>query len=141
MKKTALLFTICALFLSAFVMCSGCKKKTSTDEETYVPPPYSPSFLASATSYTSGGYKVLAFEIKCTTDDVEITSLVISGPSANATYTGNGEVFQKNQSIFLPDEFLYLEGKYSFTIKGIIKSSNNYGLAFTKITYWELIIP
>ena len=148
MKKTTLFSTIripliFALGVVTLLMFSSSQCRTDPDEEHYPQDPYSPSFTANGVKYTSSGYSFLYFELKCTSDAVEITTITVEGPFGNLIATGGGETFQQNQSIYLYDEenFLYHEGKYDFTIKGIIRSGSYNGSSFTKTIGWELIIP
>jgi len=130
------------IFLLGFALTTGgCKKKSSADEEYLAP--YHPTFSAKGVKYNNSGYAFLYFEIKCTSDAVEITNISAYGPFGSATYSGGGETFNQNQTIYLYDEdkFLYHEGKYTFTINGYIRSGSHSGDSFSLTAYYELIIP
>ena len=140
MKKTRL-FSLLGLFVIIVALAiGGCKKKN--EEENY-PQSYSPSFIAEGEKYISGGYAYLAFELKCTSDAVEITEVMVVGPHFTKTYSGGGETFNQNEPFYIYDEekFIYDEGMYTFTIKGFIRSGSHSGDSFNEITRWELIIP
>lgn len=128
------------VLLALTLVTNGCKKKTEEDNWTA---PYVPSFLANGVKYTASGYSFLYFDIKCTSDAIEVTSVSVVGPYGSSSYSGGGETFSQNQSFYLYDEnnFFYQEGKFTFTITGVIRSGAHSGETFTKSTSWELIIP
>ncbi|MBC8460484.1 MAG: hypothetical protein ISS17_00660 [Bacteroidales bacterium] len=139
MKKTTLFSLIGIFIIGVSMTMGGCKKKDTHDE--WVPPAYKPSFIAQGFEYTSSGYSFLYFELKCTSDAVEITSIMVAGPFGTVTFSGGGEIFNQNQSIYLYDEdkFLYACGKWDFTIKGYIRSGSHTGESFTQTTRYELL--
>ena len=148
MKKTAQFSMIKIPLIFAFgvvalLMFSASQCREPKVDDYYPPEPYSPSFTANGERYTSGGYPYLYFELKCTSDAVEITTIMVVGPHFTVTFSGGGEIYDQNQSIYLYDEerFHYAEGKYDFTIKGILRSGSHTGSSFTKTTGYELIIP
>ena len=135
--------SLAGIFIFTIALTTGgCKKAENSEEENWTAP-YSPSFLAQGVKYTSSGYSYLYFDVKCTSDAVEISSIGVTGPYGSSSYNGGGQTFSQNQSIYVYDEdhFMYRDGKYTFTINGIIRSGSNSGSTLTKITSWELIIP
>lgn len=128
----------------AFMIFSATQCKTKVDDDYPPPAPYTPSFTATGTKYTApGGSSVIEFVLTCTTDAISVTSVDLSGPFGTTSVDGGGQQFNMNQPFYIsnPDIFFWTEGKYSFTIKGIIRSEAHSGESFVKTTYWELIIP
>jgi len=143
MKKKAIFILILFSLGTIFFTQEGCKKTETEEEEYFQPVPYSPIITANGVKYITSTYSFLYFELICTTDAIQVTTLSLSGPPGSYTYNGDETIFNQNQKIFLYDEdhLLYTEGKYVFTLKGVIRSGAHSGVTFTKSCSWELIIP
>lgn len=135
MIRIPLVFTIGMITILLFAR-THCNLKVEEDPYTY-----SPSFTVQGYHYTSGGYDFLYFELTCTTDVVEVSTIDVSGPNGHSSYSGGGEIFNQNQPIILYDEehFPYEAYSYAFTIWGIVRSGSNSGTSFSKTVYFELV--
>lgn len=126
MKNRMITMLAVAFFSAAMVLTPGCKKDT--------PPPaaYNPSFSATALPYNVGGIDYLSFMLTCTTDDIEVIKVELSGPggSYSDTYTGNGSLFLRNEPMTLSSDYPKLLGTWTFTVTGNIKSGTHSGESF-----------
>ncbi len=123
------------------LMSATCKKNQDEEDE-HPATPYSPILVAEGTKVMKDGVYYLNFVITCTSDNIRLNSIVVTGPnSLNQSFDGQGQTFQMNEGILLLWDFPYKEGKYTFTVSGLISGGNYNGSSFTKETYWTLIIP
>lgn len=93
MKKQNALFAVGFILLSAVIIFSGCKKKSTT-------PAVTPAFIVTATNVTfQDGSAGLQFYAKCTNTDCKMTKVTINDPiGANTTtYDLNGEYEVSNE--------------------------------------------
>lgn len=125
------LFTLLGVVALSFTMMYG-DCNSSKDDPTPTPTVYNPTFVATSVSGSSNGVDVIEFYIRCSSDDVELTRIDVKAPDGGSfTYSGNGNIWLKDELMYIPDVFLKLSGSWSFTIAGTIKSGTHNGEGFT----------
>lgn len=121
-------FKLIAITLVSVTMIYGSCNKDSDPEPT--PTAYAPIFSATSISGNVGGVEVIEFAVVCTSDDVNITKIVVRAPDGNTdTYTGG--MFVQNQKMIIPATFVKLSGTWSFTITGSVSGGTHNGEGFT----------
>jgi len=130
MKKLNYLFIIGVIFLStAFILSSGCKKKT--DDPT--PTPSAPTFVATAIPYDADYIQIMGV---CTTDDILLTKVTIKDPLQNNwVYTAGQQLWIKDEYVTFPDVYLKQYGTWKLTFVGN-KSSD--GSSFTSTASFQV---
>lgn len=120
MRLNSLLKLIAITFVSMTMIYGSCNKSDDSVE----PTAYTPGFNATSISGNVGGVEVIEFAVVCTTDDVNITKIVVRAPDGNS-YTYTGGLFVQNQQMIIPDTFVKLSGSWSFTITGSVSGGTH----------------
>ncbi len=127
-RKFMTLLAIVTVSLS--MIYGSCNK--DDDDPAPVPTPYSPGFDVSSISGIVGGIEAIEFAIRCTTDDVELVRIDVRAPDGSSgTYTGGGDIWLKDEMMYIPDTFPKVSGTWSFTISGTIKSGSHNGEGYS----------
>ena len=115
MKKINVFLTLSILLLSAGILFSGCKKKST---------PVVPAFTVTAlTVQLQGGGEGLQFFGKCNNDDIKMTKVTIFDPLSSSipAFNFGGVIYVKNQSFDLQDPTTGYQkelGTWSFNFVG-----------------------
>ncbi|MEI7499527.1 MAG: hypothetical protein WCK84_03670 [Bacteroidota bacterium] len=115
MKKFNFLFVIGVLLLSAtLIVSSGCKKAT----EDPTPTPSAPSFVVTSQPNGTDYFFIWCF---CSTNDIMLTKVLIKDPfNITYTYTGNQQLWIKDELIAFPDTYPKSSGTWRLTFYGTI---------------------
>jgi len=118
MKKRNTFLAIGILLLSTVILFSACKKKT---DDTPTPTPSAPSFVVTSQPNGTDYFFIWA---KCITDDILLTKVIIKDPfNQSYTYTGNQQLWLKDETIAFPDTYPKSSGTWRLTFYGN-KSAN-----------------
>jgi hypothetical protein len=110
MKKKNTLLAIGILLLSTVIMFSSCKKKSTTPEVS------APTFVATS---QPNGADYFDIYLKCTSNDILLTKVIIKDPFSNTyTYTGNQQLWVKDEIITFPDSYPKSSGTWILSIYG-----------------------
>ncbi|PLX02623.1 MAG: hypothetical protein C0595_10165 [Marinilabiliales bacterium] len=120
MKVNSILKLIAITVVSMTMIYGSCNK----DDEKVEPTAYVPSFNATSISGNVGGVEVIEFAVVCTSNDVNVTKIVVRAPDGNS-YTYTGGLFVQNQQMIIPDTFVKLSGTWSFTISGSVSGGTH----------------
>jgi hypothetical protein len=98
--------------LTTAILTSGCKKKTDDPE----PTPSAPTFVVTS---QPNGTDFFDIWCKCITDDILLTKVIIKDPFNNSyTYTGNQQLWLKDETIAFPDTYPKSSGTWRLTFYG-----------------------
>lgn len=126
MKVSSILKLIAITVVSMTMIYGSCNKSDDTPE----PTAYTPIFSATSISGNVGGVDAIEFAVVCTSDDVNITKIVVRAPDGNS-YTYTGGLFVQNQQMIIPDTFVKLSGTWSFTITGSVSGGTHNAEGFS----------
>jgi hypothetical protein len=119
MKKFDVMFLFGILFLSTAILSSGCKKET----EDPAPTPSAPTFVVTS---QPDGTDYFNIWLKCISDDILLTKVVIKDPfNTSYTYTGNQQLWLKDEIIAFPDSYPKSSGTWRLTIYGNRSADNS----------------
>lgn len=119
MKPASLFVSLLSVF--CLFIFSSCEKEEPE------PVTYTPDF---SIAYERAGNN-LNFLISCTTDDVEINSILVSPPALQAAKEFEGPLMLSRNVLFtFNDQFNFSAGAWSFTIAGKVRSGEYLGALF-----------
>ena len=103
------------------------------DTDNPTPVDYTPLFHAMSIQDYIGGIDVIELGIKCSTDDIDITTFLVEAPDGT-TYTYSGGLYMQNELIVIPDTFVKLVGSWNISISGEVSGGTYDRLEFVAIT-------
>ena len=129
MRKQNLLLVFGMLLLSTVILFSSCSKKSSDST------PSAPTFLMSSIPDPNDNTKLI-FQLKCTTDDVILTKVIITDPLAsfNDTYDLQRMTCLQNEIYQFNFSYSKATGSWTFQFTGNRSSDNSGFVATTHLT-------